>query len=567
MLVQKSMTSFLEINSLMGNLISLLVALVVARFSDRFGRKILLIVGLAGRLIYTNGLLIVSLLPTLNVYFVSIFATLPSSFFGGETFIFSNAFAYIADTTTLKNRSSRILILELAYLTAIPVGLNCGVFFFDSVFSRSYALMFVSNIAITAIALIYALFRLEYTTMEDRIYDSFGPVVIVASSGHTNAAGRRNRRRPLFDLNCCAITETLTRIFCGKLSSRKEIELVDDASARRDVRDGTSLPDKTNDEGAEDTNHLTVESNRAVNFLPTTLPSSRSSMESHLFRKKLWLLLACTSFYAFHRSERNVTYMYTQVVFDWNMQQFTFYKTILSICFLNGILLFAILVRVTPSRLRDEYVVVVGCISHICGRFCYMGARTQQVFLVGGIVSGLGPTAAACIKSLVSKITPFEMRGALMARAFDLSYFYSLTVVTQMACIICVVTYAYLDYRWPASSSVSSRPIFPSSRSSSRSASSISLAPMFLSQSNNNGVAGVCNEYYDRDGTAFVAAKRNQSLRSDDSTTIVSSLSLSNETPSSNASSLFSASYRPLPNAVREELFNRLTALSRETYV
>lgn len=336
------MTSFLEINALLGNLISLLVALVVARFSDRFGRKILLIVGLAGRLVYTNGLLVVSILPTLNVYFVSIFATLPSSFFGGETFIFSNAFAYIADTTTLKNRSSRILILDLAYLTAIPVGLNCGAYFFNYVFSRSYTLMFLANIAITGVALIYALIRLEFTTVKDCSIDKIDSTI--------NANSDEDRW-----FNCCGgrVKNNFWARFCGKQVCVKEVTFVN-RRGENNIYDRTIVtgepnyvietPNNYNYRNNYSKNNYynnnnnnstdSYNSNNNQDFL--TISSPQASTEPNFFRKKLWLLLACSVFYAFHRSERNVAYMYTQMVFNWNLQQFTFYKTILSICFLIG---------------------------------------------------------------------------------------------------------------------------------------------------------------------------------------------------------------------------------------
>lgn len=293
-----------------------------------------------------------------------------------------------------------------------------------------------------------------------------------------------------------------------------------------------------------------------------------------------------------------------------------------------GILLFAILVRITPSRLRDEYVVVVGCISHICGRFCYIGARTERVFLVGGIVSGLGPTAAPCIKSLVSKITPSGERGEIftyvsiidsfvpllssllylrlykllseiMERPFDLSYFYLLTVATQLACIFCIVTYAYLDNRWPAN--LPMKPVFPSSRSS-LSPSTASVGPLLFSPSflqawrlcktpdnevvssgkrrdcDDSGNIRDKDKYRDNDGTeklcrttkVFIEpinAKSNSSLQQVDDSTISPSLSLSNETLTSSVSSPLPMNPQLLSRTIREELSARLAALTRETYV
>lgn len=256
-----------------------------------------------------------------------------------------------------------------------------------------------------------------------------------------------------------------------------------------------------------------------------------------------------------------------------------------------------------------------------------MGARTQQVFLVGGIVSGLGPTAAPCIKSLVSKITPSRERGEIftyvsvidsfvpllssllylrlykllseiMERSFDLSYFYFLTVATQLACIFCIVTYAYLDNRWPAN--LSQKPTFPSSRSS-LSPSSTSVGPLLFSpallqarrlrrslddevtsgKSKDCGDTGNfrdTNKYRDKDETeklcrpteVFIerrtTAKRNSSLQMEDST-IPPSPSLSDETLTSNVSSPLPMNQQLLSQTIHQELSSRLVALTRETYV
>lgn len=53
-------------------------------------------------------------------------ATIPSAFTGADVAIFANAFAYISDVSTEKNRTMRITILDVAYLSTMPTGVALG---------------------------------------------------------------------------------------------------------------------------------------------------------------------------------------------------------------------------------------------------------------------------------------------------------------------------------------------------------------------------------------------------------------------------------------------------------
>lgn len=53
-------------------------------------------------------------------------ATIPSAFTGADVAIFANAFAYISDVSTEKNRTIRITILDVAYLSTMPTGVALG---------------------------------------------------------------------------------------------------------------------------------------------------------------------------------------------------------------------------------------------------------------------------------------------------------------------------------------------------------------------------------------------------------------------------------------------------------
>lgn len=53
-------------------------------------------------------------------------AAFPSALTGADLAIFAGCFAYIADVSSLKNRTLRVGILDVVYLSAMPTGIAIG---------------------------------------------------------------------------------------------------------------------------------------------------------------------------------------------------------------------------------------------------------------------------------------------------------------------------------------------------------------------------------------------------------------------------------------------------------
>ena len=58
-------------------------------------------------------------------------ATIPSAFTGADVAIFASVFAYISDVTTVDDRTLRITILDVVYLSTIPLGVALGNMLFN----------------------------------------------------------------------------------------------------------------------------------------------------------------------------------------------------------------------------------------------------------------------------------------------------------------------------------------------------------------------------------------------------------------------------------------------------
>lgn len=82
--------------------------------------------GLVGKFVYSAMVVVNTLNPTWPVEYIIYTATIPSAFTGADVAIFACAFAYISDVTTTKDRTLRITILDVCYLSTMPTGVAIG---------------------------------------------------------------------------------------------------------------------------------------------------------------------------------------------------------------------------------------------------------------------------------------------------------------------------------------------------------------------------------------------------------------------------------------------------------
>ena len=100
----------------------IILAFFTGNWSDRRGRKLLLILGLFSKFIYSFMIIVNSLIESWGVNMIIYTANLPSTLLGGDVAIFSACFAYISDVSTVEQRTLRVTILDAIYLSAMPLG-------------------------------------------------------------------------------------------------------------------------------------------------------------------------------------------------------------------------------------------------------------------------------------------------------------------------------------------------------------------------------------------------------------------------------------------------------------
>lgn len=86
--------------------------------------------------------------------------------------------------------------------------------------------------------------------------------------------------------------------------------------------------------------------------------------------------------YVFQRDERNMMYLYCQLVFNWTVGQYSTFRTVQSALQDLG-LLFAIPIMSRLLGWRDTVIIMVGALAHTTARIFYSQAVATWVFYMG----------------------------------------------------------------------------------------------------------------------------------------------------------------------------------------
>jgi len=121
-MLQMTVSEFHQWNDIAGHVVPIILAMFYGNWSDRRGRKLPLILGLMGKFVYSFMIIVNSMMNTWHLNMVVYTATLPMSILGGDVAIFASCFAYISDVCSVQQRTLRITILDVVYLSTMPLG-------------------------------------------------------------------------------------------------------------------------------------------------------------------------------------------------------------------------------------------------------------------------------------------------------------------------------------------------------------------------------------------------------------------------------------------------------------
>ncbi|XP_011306491.1 proton-coupled folate transporter isoform X2 [Fopius arisanus] len=310
----------------------IILALFFGNWSDRRGRKLPLVIGLMGKVIYSGMVVVNALMPNWDVFMIIYTASIPMGMLGGDVAIFGSCFAYISDVSSVQRRTFRVTLLDIVYLSTMPTGIALGSYLFTRVFDGSYAIMFTINTSLLVLSVIYSLIVLKWQT--------------------------NPRQQPLNGVN------PFTDFF--------------------------------------DEKHVIATFKTLTNRRPK------------FARLHLWILFVAMALYTFQRDEKPMSYLYTQRFFNWDVKDFSNFRTFQSSLFVAAMLVGA----PTLSRglgLKDTYIVIIGALSHAGGRILFASALSPNVFYAGAAVAALGPVIAPVLRSMTSKVVPVNERGKVFA--------------------------------------------------------------------------------------------------------------------------------------------------------
>lgn len=101
------------------------VVIFLAPWSDKFGRKPLLLLALAGFFVYDIGIILCTIYYESKLYFI-ILSNLATQLTGGFICVMTVIYSYISDSSSPESRSMRYTYLQIAFGLAVTLGALAG---------------------------------------------------------------------------------------------------------------------------------------------------------------------------------------------------------------------------------------------------------------------------------------------------------------------------------------------------------------------------------------------------------------------------------------------------------
>uniref|UniRef100_A0A0A9ZJG9 Solute carrier family 46 member 3 n=3 Tax=Lygus hesperus TaxID=30085 RepID=A0A0A9ZJG9_LYGHE len=162
--VQVKVSTFYQWNNIAYHIVPIMLSFYLGAWSDQVGRKLPILVGIAGNVYYSSMIVVISLMETWPLDTVIWLASFPCALTGSSLTVFMATFSYLADTTTTEERTLRTTLVEVAYLLPMPLGVALGSYLFYNIVSQSFAIMFVISASLHVTAMLVAWILLDWKT-------------------------------------------------------------------------------------------------------------------------------------------------------------------------------------------------------------------------------------------------------------------------------------------------------------------------------------------------------------------------------------------------------------------
>lgn len=131
-------------------------------------------------------------------------------------------------------------------------------------------------------------------------------------------------------------------------------------------------------------------------------------------RLYLVVLFIAMALYTFQRDEKPMSYLYTQLQFQWTAEEYSDYRTFQNASYVVGTLL-GIHIMGKLLGMGDTTMIMVGATAHAMARVVFALAEVSWLFYVGGTIVAVGPIVAPVLRSMTSKTVPLSERGKVFA--------------------------------------------------------------------------------------------------------------------------------------------------------
>ncbi|XP_071443127.1 proton-coupled folate transporter-like [Hetaerina americana] len=382
--VQSLVSEFHQYNNIAANVATVLLALVLGSWSDAVGRKAPLLLGLIGKLYYSV-MVVVNSSQWIGgadwpLYTIIYSATLPSSITGADVAIFLGCFSYLADITTPKDRTWRVAILDAVYLLTMPTGVALGAYLF-SAWNRSFAALFAVNSGLLLAAIIYSLVCLEWKTSGKGIKQEEKSVKQDKEgmkSDHPILLGDGDEESPGGGY--------------GKPAPQRP-----DLDKKRVSHSGKGCL------------WMLFDYEHVIDLWKSVVKKRNGKRRAALLTVFLAMAL-----YTFQRDERNMSYLYTQKEFNWDVQTFSNFRTIQSALYVTATLVGLPLLS-RKLGVRDTMIASFGAVLSSCARVTFGLAKNPDLFYLGAVLAAFAPVIPSVLRSMTSKLVPPSERGRVFA--------------------------------------------------------------------------------------------------------------------------------------------------------
>ncbi|XP_045126852.1 proton-coupled folate transporter-like [Portunus trituberculatus] len=154
----KEVSVFAMYNGIIMAVIPLFFILFIGAWSDKYGRKVPLVLSTIGHSLYALGYLVVSMVDAWPVEYL-LFVALLDSLGGGTVSFLTAANSYISDVTSEETRTSRVGLANSIWFLGGPIGTLMGTYIYKA---GGYPVLFGTSLAMYIVSLTYmALFMPE----------------------------------------------------------------------------------------------------------------------------------------------------------------------------------------------------------------------------------------------------------------------------------------------------------------------------------------------------------------------------------------------------------------------